>query len=196
MNDIISIAEKYLRSHIENISDKSIKEFTSLIERYDYKKGDVILDAGKFTNKFYILKSGLVGSFIKNDNGNEFIRTLYTSNKSLGSLSSLLKKEASNASYICLTDCEIVGGNFYDFIELTQKNKELARIYITVLEQVYLRSEKRIDELSLFDAKQRYLILKEDIPEIENLLPQYQIANYLNITPVQLSRIRKKLFSE
>ncbi|MGB6268061.1 MAG: hypothetical protein WBF67_03545 [Olleya sp.] len=40
------------------------------------------------------------------------------------------------------------------------------------------------------NAKGRYLKLREKIPNIDNLIPQYQIAAYLSITPVQLSRIR------
>ena len=43
------------------------------------------------------------------------------------------------------------------------------------------------------DATQRYLKLCKKIPDIESLIPQYQIASYLGITPVQLSRIRKKM---
>ena len=189
------IAEIYLRSHLSYISDKSIDEFKTLITYKKYSKGDIILEFGKLTSKFYILKSGLVGSFIKNDEGNEFIRTIYTVNEGTGSLSSLIKREPSNATYTCLTDCEVVEGDFYDFLKLAKKNIDFSLLYNNVLEQVYLRSEKRIDELSLLNATQRYLALKEDIPTIDNLLPQYQIAYYLNITPVQLSRIRKKLFS-
>ena len=54
--------------------------------------------------------------------------------------------------------------------------------------------EKRIFDLSSLDAKQRYLKLRKFIPEIDALIPQYHIASYLNITPVQLSRIRKDIY--
>jgi len=37
------------------------------------------------------------------------------------------------------------------------------------------------------------LCLKNDIPNIENLIQLNQIANYLNITPIQFSRIRKNI---
>ncbi|MBL4904660.1 MAG: hypothetical protein JKZ00_01235 [Flavobacteriaceae bacterium] len=56
--------------------------------------------------------------------------------------------------------------------------------------------EKRITELSTLDATARYLKLKNDIPDIDNLIQQYHIAAYLNITPVQLSRIRKEIYSK
>ncbi len=55
---------------------------------------------------------------------------------------------------------------------------------------------KRISELSSLNATERYVKLKKEIPDIDNLIQQYHIASYLNITPVQLSRIRKELYSK
>ena len=62
-----------------------------------------------------------------------------------------------------------------------------------LLEHIFITYENRSLDLMRLDATERYLKLREQIPNIDNLIPQYQIASYLNITPVQLSRIRKKL---
>jgi hypothetical protein len=43
------------------------------------------------------------------------------------------------------------------------------------------------------NATESYIKLRKQIPDIDSLIPQYQIASYLSISPVQLSRIRKKL---
>ncbi len=48
---------------------------------------------------------------------------------------------------------------------------------------------------SHLNATERYLCLKKEIPNIENLIQLNQIANCLNITPIQFSRIRKKIYS-
>ena len=53
--------------------------------------------------------------------------------------------------------------------------------------------EERSLELMSMDATERYLKLRERIPHIDDLIPQFQIASFLSITPVQLSRIRKNL---
>ncbi|MFD0992796.1 Crp/Fnr family transcriptional regulator [Tenacibaculum geojense] len=190
-----NLARGYLTSYSINVSDQTIEQFKSLLTKETYFKDDIIVDYNKLTRNFYILKNGIGACFIKNDNGNEVIRTLYRSNQAIGPLSSLIRREPSNAAYVCLTDCEVYKGDYYDFIDLVKVNTELSTVYAKILEQVYMRSERRIDQLSLFDATERYLMLKEEFSDLENLLPQYQIANYLNITPVQLSRIRKKLVS-
>jgi ribosomal protein L10 len=53
--------------------------------------------------------------------------------------------------------------------------------------------DKRNRELSSLDAKQLYLKLLEEKPQILESIPLNHIASYLNITPVQLSRIRRDL---
>ena len=87
-------------------------------------------------------------------------------------------------------------GDYYKFIELTKQNHELSLFHTKVLENVFISVVKRINELTTLNATERYLKLKNEIPDIENLIQQYHIASYLNITPVQLSRIRKELYSK
>jgi CRP-like cAMP-binding protein len=44
----------------------------------------------------------------------------------------------------------------------------------------------------MLNASKRYDAFLEEFPGLEQRIPQYQIASYLGITPVQLSRIRKR----
>jgi len=61
------------------------------------------------------------------------------------------------------------------------------------LEQVFISYEERNLDLMTLNATESYIKLRKQIPDIDSLIPQYQIASYLSISPVQLSRIRKKL---
>jgi hypothetical protein len=67
---------------------------------------------------------------------------------------------------------------------------DVLKLYVGYLEHVFSINEDRHLKILSKDAKERYLDLKKNIPDIDDLIPQYQIAAYLNITPVQLSRIR------
>jgi hypothetical protein len=68
-------------------------------------------------------------------------------------------------------------------------------MYANALESIFLLLEARIYDLSVLNATRRYLKLKKQIPSIENIIPQYHIASYLNVSAVQLSRIRKEMYS-
>ena len=114
--------------------------------------------------------------------------------RAVGAFSSLITKKPTETVYDCLTDCTLLVGDFKKYKQFAKTNIELANLYNVILERLFIRMEKRIFELSLLDAKQRYLKLLRYMPEIETLIPQYHIASYLNVTPVQLSRIRKELY--
>ena len=145
---------------------------------------------------FFLLKSGVIRSFDIDDNGKEHIRTLYVPITTSGPLSSLITKKPSTTTYECLTNCEILVGDYPAFIKSTEEHHDLTQFYNRILENIFLRTEKRIHDLTVLNGTERYLKLKNDIPQIENLIPQYHIASFLNITPVQLSRIRKELYSK
>ncbi len=190
-NDI----EKFMRYFLPNISENSIELFSSIMTLEHYPKGKMLIKQGQIASNFYIIKSGIARSYMKDNEGKEHIRTLYTQQSTFGALSSLIEKKPSNASYNCLSECELYVANFEHFLHLTRVKHELAIFYNKVLEKIFIRTERKVDELTLLSATERYLKVKKQIPNIDNMIPQYHIASYLNITPVQLSRIRKKLYS-
>ncbi len=199
MKDIVA---QFLNEYVDNISEKTIELFYTIAKISAYKKGETVLRYGKKPVKFFIIKQGVVGSFTKDKaEDKEYIRTLYTGDLNtvftdLSSIENNANTLGNITNYVCLTDCEILEGDFEDFRALTLSHHELSLLYNRILEKAFVRSERRIDELSLFDATQRYRNLKSQISNIDNLVPQYQIAYYLNVTPVQLSRIRKKMYYE
>jgi len=186
----------FLNTFLPEVSSKTYQQFKEILKEKNYKKNDVIVQLGEIPEIFYLLKSGIVASIVLDDKGNEHIKTIYHPISTTGALSSLIQQQPSDTFYKCLTDCTLIEGNFNGFKKLVNKEHVFAILYIKVLEKIFLRTEKKMKNLAILNATERYLELKKDIPDIENLIPQYHIASYLNITPVQLSRIRKKLFSK
>jgi len=183
-------------SDFSHLPQKSIDRFIALITLQEFKKKDAIALIGEVPENFFILKSGVVRSFYVDENGKEYIRNLFTPIRTTGALSALILEKPSRLSYDCLTDCEVYAINFKKFKALTKSDKNIAVLYANVLENIFLILESKIYDLSVLNATDRYLKLKKQMPGIENLIPQYYIASYLNITPVQLSRIRKELYSK
>ena len=65
-----------------------------------------------------------------------------------------------------------------------------------MLQFYFIGLENKVIELGSLTATERYLNFKKRFTTIENLIPQYQIASILGITPIQLSRIRKEIYSK
>ncbi len=176
------------------LSDKSKQQLISLMHYQKFDKNYRIADLGDTPTHFFVLMDGVVRSFAIDEKGKEYTRSLYVPMVATGSLSALILDKPAQVVYECLTDCSFLACDFGKYKEYASENIELANLYNAVMERVFITMEKRIYELSMLNAKERYLKLRDRIPNIENLIPQYHIASYLNVTPVQLSRIRKDLF--
>jgi CRP-like cAMP-binding protein len=180
-------------NNFKNTPKKSINSFINLATEIVYKKSDIITEVGEISKNFYIIKSGIVRSFYSDEKGKQHIRTLFTSGRTTGALGSLISGKPSKLTYDCLTDCAVYQINYKECRALIKSDPTIAILYTKVLEQIFLMMESRIYDLSILNATERYLKLKEEIPNIENIIPQYHIASYLNVSAVQLSRIRKEI---
>lgn len=180
--------------NIHRVSENSLTEFSNLTKRVSTKKNEIIVNIGDVPVNFYILKKGIIRAYFIDNNGKEHTRTIYTPVGTSGNLRALIKKERSDLIYECLTDCEILECNYDSFYSLSRKYHDLAIFHFKVMEAIYTREEAKILELLMLNATQRYQQLKIKLPKIDNLINQYHIASFLNITPVQLSRIRKNTF--
>jgi CRP-like cAMP-binding protein len=182
-----------LISENNNLPLKSINKFKNLFSIQNVKKKHVLAKMGETPTDFFILKKGIVRSFFLDKKGREVIRSLSVPKSSTGAFSALILNKPSRSSYDCLTDCELYVADFNEFKKLAQKDHHISILYHKALELNYIKMEERIFELAMLNATELYLKVQKELPGIEKQIPQYQIASYLNITPVQLSRIRKDL---
>jgi len=67
------------------------------------------------------------------------------------------------------------------------------RFKLRLLEKVALRKAAREEELLMESAEERYRRFLEQFGALAGRLPQFHIASYLGITPVALSRIRRRI---
>lgn len=178
---------------ISTISEDVIEDLLKISELKTIKTGNQIVKLNEVPSKIYMLISGVVRCYLITESGKEFNKSFNLPISFFGSLTALIQKNQSLFVFETLADSEMYEVDFHKLTELCKKHESLNRLYSKVLETVYISYEKRLVELISSDAKTRYLGLCAQIPNIENLIPQYHIASYLGITPVQLSRIRKKI---
>jgi hypothetical protein len=62
-----------------------------------------------------------------------------------------------------------------------------------VAEEQYILTQERIEDFMLLCAEERYLKLISQHPEIFEKIPLGYVAEYLNMRPQSLSRIRKRI---
>jgi CRP-like cAMP-binding protein len=174
-----------------DISEETYIELIKFAKLKKIKAGTQLIKLDEVPAKAYLLISGTLRSYIITESGKEFNKSFYLPVSFFASLTALMTRKPSEFIFEALTDCTIYEIDFYKLMEICEKNLAVNIMYSKVLESSYLKQEIRMVELISLDASERYLELQKQIPNVDKLIPQYHIASYLGITPVQLSRIRK-----
>jgi len=184
----------FLNSFVEVPDDVFNKlQKISIFKKVEANTG--ITRAGEIPSVVYMLTSGLMGAFLNSECGKIYNKNLFMPYSFVGALTALINNKPSEFSYQALTDCKGYEINFNALKDLCKKEIVISHLYNKILEKIFVAYEKRQIEIISLNATQRYLKLRHKIPNIDDLIPQFQIASYLGITPVQLSRIRKEINS-
>ena len=99
----------------------------------------------------------------------------------------------STFSLVCLTQCELSVVQFSDLYDASRTDPEISSAIVDYLLAFAMKKENREYELLCLSAEERYVRLRENTPDLLNLVTQNEIARYLGVTPVGLSRIKKRI---
>ena len=175
------------------ISIDTFKLLKPYFSKLTVKSNTVLCNAGDDADNMFFILEGVARTSALVENNKIFTRTIHTANQFLGPYSNLISDEKSNLVYETLTECEIIKINYKTILKEYGHFPEMMQLEIKILQNLYQDLQKTVISLGSLNAKERYLKLLKRIDGIEELIPQYQIASYLGITPIQLSRIRRSL---
>ena len=177
-----------------NIDEVSFSKLSKISKFRVLNKNTVLAKEGEIpSQKVFMLVSGIMRAYINSESGKQHNKKIFSPKSFVGSLTAIITNKPSKLTYETLTRCEAVEIDFSAFLELCKSDIKISNLYNKILENVFIEYERRNIELMSMDATERYKKLRKRIPNIDELIPQFQIASFLNITPVQLSRVRKKM---
>ncbi|MBN4084763.1 Crp/Fnr family transcriptional regulator [Flavobacteriaceae bacterium AH-315-B10] len=182
----------FLNSFVD-ISEETFDKLQKLGKFKRIEANIVVAKTGDIPTKYYFLVSGLMRAYFDSECGKIFTKNIFSPISFVASFTALINKKPSKLTYETLTDCKLYEFDYSEIINLCSTDISVSMLYSRILEQIFIGYEKRNLELLSLDATQRYLKLRKKIPNIDDLIPQFQIASFLSITPVQLSRIRKNI---
>jgi CRP-like cAMP-binding protein len=172
------------------ISEKDWELLSGIIIFEEVKKGTLLLSEGQKCRRIWFLKEGAV-RFYENTNG-EYRTTHFFVAQSMFTLYHSLITGAESELTIEATEnlkLEILP---YDKLkELYDKNHPIEKIGRIMAEYQFVAEFNRRRMLLHMDALERYEFLEANQPEVFQHFQLKDIATYLGITPVSLSRLRK-----
>jgi CRP/FNR family transcriptional regulator, anaerobic regulatory protein len=181
---------------IISLTNEEWNRFLPFIESKNLKKNSYLLQEGQICESIAFINSGVLIYFKFLENGKEvttdfaFKSHWVTDNQSrLNNLPSII-----NIKAIVPTEVLIIKNKDLPYLfESIPKIERLSRI---LMEQFFIKFTQLSIDLQVLSARERYVKMLHDYPDISQNVPLYHIANYLGIAPKSLSRIRNEIFTK
>ncbi|MBI1317007.1 cyclic nucleotide-binding domain-containing protein [bacterium] len=158
------------------------------------RKGEILIAQGATTQEVFFIRKGIVRSFSIHDKGEEITFQLYAENSVFSNVHGVLFGTASQFNYQTLEDSKFYTIPYTTMMEITQKNSELLEwnrtfFGVRIIQQAF----QRVESFVFLSPEQRYMKFAKDHPVLVNRVPDKYIAHVLGITPVSLSRIKRRI---
>jgi CRP-like cAMP-binding protein len=164
-------------------------------ETRKFKKKSILLNIGTVSNEVFYITKGCIRLYCEKD-GEELSTYFFTENMFAGSYDSYIARKPSKVAIETLEECEVLilthesQENLYKvFPKMNEFIRKAIEIRFVLLHDLFI-------SYLLNSPEERYLMLLKDRPELLQRVPQNQIASFLGITPVSLSRIRNRVFKK
>ncbi|GHC60571.1 Crp/Fnr family transcriptional regulator [Ulvibacter litoralis] len=179
-----------------SIKKEDYKAIMAAHTKVEFSKNEIILNEGKVSNEYFLIKKGLFRSFVIDYKGNEITTDFFSPDDILIEVASLFLRIPSKETIQALTDCEVYKIEFNDFQKLYGTIEGFTEWGRTWMSQQLFIVKHRAVNMHTQSASQRYLSLVKEKSQIIKKVPLKYIASYLGITDTSLSRIRKEVLSQ
>lgn len=188
--------EKKISQLIQSIyplPKKSEEKILVLLKFEQLPKSIHLIEKGK-RNKFeYFVLEGICKSYLLNPEGEEVTLSFFTSNSIVSPYTTRTDGDMSILNVKSLTEMTVAMIDARAFESLMIDDLEIRNFGNAVLRmELMSKIQKEIGMASLL-AKDRLIALREKMPFLENEISHVDIASYLGITNISLSRLRKGL---
>ncbi|MFF2889437.1 Crp/Fnr family transcriptional regulator [Paenibacillus sp. NPDC057967] len=156
-------------------------------------KGEYWVRSGETSDSIGICIDGLFRIFYETPGGDEHNKSFCSRHDFIAPYGALLQRIPSYLSIQSLQESQILVFRYEQLAASYDRHPGWERFGRIVAEQLFVKKETRERELLLLTAEERYRLFLSQYGHLESEIPQYHIASYLGITPVALSRIRRRI---
>ncbi len=173
-------------------NEEEWSEFTSCMQLKHIPKKGFFLRAGEVCSTVAFITRGAI-RYYHERNGNEYCGNFTFENSFVTDYDSFLTRQPSLYSFSALEDTDVILLHYKDVQALYNRYKLWERFGRLIAERIFIDVQRRKNSLVFDSPEELYQKLIIDCPKILERVPQHMIATYLGITPVHLSRIRRKV---
>ena len=190
---VVSQTLKEAVSAYLKLSSSAMAKLEQLAVSESFQKGDFVTREGRTNSKEYLVLNGICRTCIYGPEGEDTTLSFYVPGSVLTPFVVRVNKGQSVLNIQASTDLQVISFDASQFEQLMVEDLEIRAFGNEVLKTELVAMFNKQLGLGSHTAKDRLIAFRQDYPQLENLIPHAEIASYLGITTISLSRLRKEL---
>ena len=171
------------------LGEEATHELTACLYTEAFRPGDLLLKQGQVCTKLFFIEQGIAKTFFANDS-REFIMRFFTEGSLFTVVDSFEYGVPSGYRIMALENTSVTYLHKADLEMLCRQHHSLETAYRKLLAIASINMMKRISEMLEENASERYNHFLRDHGHLLQRISLGDLASYLGITQVSLSRIR------
>lgn len=194
MDKPISIAG-ILSHHFESFPLELISKLSEMAALREIRKKEHLISYGDTADHLYFIASGLLRVYHINESGEEKTLLFRWEETFLGNYDAIAFGQPSRFYYEALEDTTVLELSYAELLGRIADHPELAISERTVMMRILGELLLRNEEFVLLSAEERYHKQLTQNAAILNRVQDKHLASMLGVTPVSLSRLKKRLLT-
>ena len=191
---IRDIARELARKY-STMTYEELDTLESILVPMKFTNGEMILKEGDICDSIYYIERGLVRQFYYKNN-KEVTEHLGEDHTIFMCIESLFKEEPTKLQVEALEPTLVFALPKKRLEEEAMRNINIQMLYRKILEESLIISQVHADLVRFESAQNRYKKMCELNPQVVLRAPLNYIANYLQMSPETLSRVRTAVLNE
>jgi CRP/FNR family transcriptional regulator, anaerobic regulatory protein len=177
------------------ISNDEMNEFWANAQLVSFRKKDILLEENQINRYLYLLKKGVIRSYVTDKDGKDYTKAFFyaETNDFVASFASFKLQKPSTHFLEAVVDSEVLAWHHTYIHDKLTSDFRFSRFFRYWTDILFMRFEEREIRMLRTTPEERYLLFRNENPDLINTIPLNYIATYLGVTPETLSRIRKRV---
>ena len=176
-----------------DLSEAQWQQFAAIFKLRQVEAREFIVLPGANQHEIIFVNEGLLRFYYIDEEGEEANKAFIGENEFAGPLASAALGLPLYFGIQALEPTQMLVAQYKDYVNLFEQDLVFERLGRKLTETLLVRKELRTRSLLQQNAKERYLNFLETYPNLAERIPQYQLASYLGIAEVSLSRLKSSM---
>ncbi|MCG9794172.1 Crp/Fnr family transcriptional regulator [Flavobacterium algicola] len=182
----------HVKKHI-SATENDLVLFNNVLNEVTIAKGAYLLQPGHHvTEEFFVVK-GCLKAYYMDNRGNKHIIQFAVENWWVGDFDAFYNEGTSSIYIEAVEDSQLLSIESSKLNKVFEKAPIFERYFRILVTEAFISQRKRILSAQEKNTQERYVEFCTSYSNIENRVANYDIANYLGVSPENLSRVRQKL---